>query len=242
MKVLFPNRESKCIETCADINQNSNLYRLLLDVGPILSEALLNFYAKSRDKSVYKNVIDRKKIPYFSSYIKCFDSLESKLAVTISNSYKELQTLKDHELEAVYKVFDSGKDLCANNVWKQKYASIINTRNRILKDEVNVSTRLPRLDYIHSINANYAHLFLYDFKRELDPRKAKYLLYKKTLESGQNPMSYSDFNLFSLNSKASIGLAFYGRAIEFTDFIDMFNSIDNYFDKGNGRSIKPASQ
>ena len=55
-------------------------------------------------------------------------------------------------------------------------------------------------------------------------------------------MSYSDFNLFSLNSKASIGLAFYGRAIEFTDFIDMFNSIDNYFDKGNGRSIKPASQ
>ena len=231
MKVLFSKKESKCIGAYTDIDSDSNLYKLLIDVGPIMSEALLNFYAKSRDKSIYKNIINKKKVSYFSSYIKYSNSLDNKLAFIISNSYKELQTLKDNELEAVYKVFDSGKDLCANSVWGEKYGSIVNARNKILKDEVDLSTRLPKIDYIHSINVNYAHLFPYDFKKEMDPRKAKSLLYKKTLKSGRDPEMYTNFNLFSLDSKASIAIAFYGRAIEFTDFTDMFNSIDYYFDK-----------
>ncbi len=239
MKVLFPKREPKCIEIYKDINTGSNLYKLLSDVGPIMSEALLNFYAKSRDKSVYKNIIDKKKIPYFSSYIKHFDSLENNLAVIVSDSYKELQTLKDYELEAVYKIFDFDKDLCANNVWGEKYGSILNTRNKILKEEVDLSNRLPKVDYIHSINVNYAYFFPYDFKKERDPRKAKSLLYNKTLKTGQDPKTYTDFNLFSLNSKASIALAFYGRAVEFTDFMSIFNSINDYFDKGRGTNVKP---
>ncbi|MCL4362727.1 hypothetical protein M1585_04575 [Candidatus Parvarchaeota archaeon] len=239
MKVLFPKRESKCIEIYKDINEDSNLYKLLLGVGPMMSEALLNFYAKKGDKSVYKNVINKKNLSYFSSYVNYFNSLEKKLTVTVSSSYKELQAMKDYELEAVYSVLDSDKDECTSNVWGEKYDNIIKTRNRILKDEVDLSSRLPKLDYIHSVNVNYAHLFSYDFKKDLDPRKAKALLYKKTLKIGQDPKVYTDFNLFSLKDKASIAIAFYGRAIEFTDFMDMFNSIDYSVNKGKGRNVKP---
>lgn len=241
MKVLFPKKEANYVETYKEVDQDSNLYKLLSELGPIMSESLLNFYAKSGDKSVYKQVIDKKKRPFFSGYINHFNSLEKNLSFMVGNSYKELQAMKDYELEAIYKVLDSGKDLCASNVWGKKYDSIINTRNKILKDEVSLSNRLPKLDYVHSVNANYACLFSYGFKKYLDPRKAKSLLYKKTLKSGQDPKAYTDFNLFSLRDKASIAIAFYGRAIEFTDFMDMFNSIDYSFNKGKGSNIKPMS-
>ncbi|MCL5976480.1 MAG: hypothetical protein M1580_02695 [Candidatus Parvarchaeota archaeon] len=239
MKVLFPKREPKCIETYEGINEGSNLYKLLLDTGPIITEALLNFYAKRGDKSLYKNVINKKNLPYFSSYVNHFNSLEKKLIVTVSDSYRELQEMKGYELEAVYSVLDSSNDICASNVWGEKYASIIKTRNKILKDEVDLSSRLPKLDYTHSVNINYAHLFSYDFKKDMDPRKAKALLYKKTLKIGQDPKVYTDFNLFSLKDKASIAIAFYGRAIEFTDFMDMFNSINYSVNKGEGSNVKP---
>lgn len=239
MKIIPPKRESKCIEDYKDIRHDSSLHKLLLDVGPVMSEALLNFYAKSGDKRVYRSLIEKKNAPYFSSYINYFNSLENKLAIVISNSYKEIQAMKEYELEYVYKIFDSGKDLYAVNVWGEKYNSIIKNRNRILEDEVDLSNRLPKLDYVHSVNTNYAHIFSYNFKKDLDPRKVKSLLYKKTLKMGQNPEIYTNFNLFSLRDKASVGIAFYGRAIEFTDFIDMLNSVDYPSNRKKGGNVKP---
>ncbi|MGC8533400.1 MAG: hypothetical protein ACP5MV_02085 [Candidatus Parvarchaeum sp.] len=239
MKIIPQKIESKCIEGYKDIRPDSNLHKLLLDVGPIMAESLLNFYAKSGDKRVYRNLIEKKNAPYFSSYINYFNSLEKKLAIVVSNGYEEIQAMKEYELEYVYKVFDSDKDLCAVNVWGEKYNSIVKTRNKILKDEVDASNRLPKLDYVHSVNANYAHSFSYNFKKDLDPRKVKSLLYKKTLKMGQNPETYTNFNLFSLRNKASVGLAFYGRAIEFTDFMDMLNSVDYSYNRKNGGSVKP---
>lgn len=240
MRILFPKREEPALETYENINANSSLYKLLSRVGPVMTESLLNFHTKSGDRGVYKNVVNRKTIPYFKSYIRYFNSIEKGLAGLVADSYKELQKMKDYELEGVYAVFDSGKDGCARQVWREKYGSMMNARNKIMKDELDPSTRLPKLDYLHSINANYANIFSYNFKKEMDPRKAKSLLYKKTLKIGHDPKAYTDFNLFSLNDRYSVALAFYGRAIEITDFMDMFNSIDYSMNKGSGKNVKPV--
>ncbi|MEM0142571.1 MAG: hypothetical protein QXL94_01255 [Candidatus Parvarchaeum sp.] len=237
MKVLFPEKERHLLKEYED--KGSALDKLLFYVGPVISEAILNFYAKSGDKEVYRRIIDRKKLPYFSSYIHHFDSLENDLKFLVQESYKELQGMNDNELEEVYNVLDHGKDPRAESVLGEKYNNIMNTRNKILKDEVDLSSRLPKLNYLHSINANYAYLFGYNFKKDMDPRKVKSVLYKKTLKAGNDPKIYTDFSLFSLRDKTSIALAFYGRAIEFTDFMDMLNLTDYRSDIGNGKNILP---
>ncbi len=209
------------------MKRNSNLYSLLSSFGPTMSEALLNFYAKKDDKALYKSAIKKESKPYFKSYFTYFNSLDNPLKRLVENAYQELQTTDEEQLERLYDLFDvTEPDKQALKVWGQDFTKISGIRNKILKEETDFSSRLPRLAYSYSVNANYSYIFPYNFKKSIDPRKVKKIIENNTIKQGHDPESYTSLNLFSLNNKQHVAIAFYGRAIEITDFNDLMNSMD----------------
>ncbi len=226
MKII---RDVEDKENAIKIGGAQNLSDILSTFGPIFSEALLNFYAIRGKKEIYKNVINKKNLKFFKDYINYFDFIPKNLRNKVSYAYDELKNYDEHKIKDITSILSlEYEDLIAKKVWGNNYNKILQIRNKIMNEETNFTANK---DYITSINANYASIFNYNLK-PMDPRKAKLKIYKNTIKNGHNPEIYTNYNLFSLNNIGSIAVAFYGRAIEISDFNDIVNSTISYKAKG----------
>ncbi len=238
MRIVLDQNHHREYGKRTDLEGSKSLSDLLSDFGPVMSEALLNVYAVRNNRELYKKLINHGSRPYFKSYIKYFGSLHNGVKNLTENAYNELQRLGSDDLDRVYSLFNlSDGDQIASKVWGKHYKRLADTRNRILREETDFNDRLPELNYSNSVNINFSYIFGYKFN-DLDPRKARHILYRKTLNSGHNPDIYADFGLFSVAGTPRAAIAFYGRAIEMTEFSDLLASVEADFGS-RGKSMRP---